>query len=415
MPAAVEIIARSSREFLAAMDILIVDDEPGTRLLTAAAVERLGHRALQAADGAEGWTRFAQERPQVVVTDWSMPGLDGTQLVQRIRADPAPGYTYVILLSGRADEGAAREAARAGADEVLSKPLDAAALERGLIAAERLAALHGRLLAAASHDPETGAFSRPRMDEDLAALCARVSRYGHVYCLAMFHVAPAHAVAPAGRALAHGIRSGDALYRYTPDRFVALLPEQKLETAGFAGERLRMAAEAAGGAGATVSCGIVTSHGSECDPEDLLARAAEAVREASAAGGGVVGQASAGALRLLIADDDPVSRLTMGALVRREAGFELVAEAADAAEAVELALQRRPNVVLLDVDMPGGGGARAAVQIREALPDVRIVAISADDSQANQYDMMRAGAVGFVSKGAPAEEVLRVIRSSARW
>jgi DNA-binding NarL/FixJ family response regulator len=63
----------------------------------------------------------------------------------------------------------------------------------------------------------------------------------------------------------------------------------------------------------------------------------------------------------------------------------------------------------------GGGGARAAVQIREALPDARIVAISADDSQLNQYDMMRAGAVGFLSKGAPAEEVVRVIRSSARW
>ena len=92
-----------------------------------------------------------------------------------------------------------------------------------------------------------------------------------------------------------------------------------------------------------------------------------------------------------------------------------MAEAGDAGEAVDLALQRRPDVVLLDVDMPGGGGARAAVQIREALPDARIVAISADDSQANQYDMMRAGAVGFLSKGAPPEEILRVIRSSAKW
>ncbi len=398
------------------MDILIVDDEPGTRLLTAAAVERLGHTARQAGDGEEGLRRFAQERPEVVITDWSMPGLDGTQLVQRIRADPAPGYTYVILLSGRADEGAAREAARAGADEVLAKPLDAAVLERGLIAAERLVALHRQMLAASTHDPETGAFSRARMDEDLDALCARVTRYGHVYCLAMFDVAPEAAAGAAGRALLHGIRSGDALYRSARSRFVALLPEQKLDTAGFAGERLRVRAEAAAGAGATVSCGIVTSAGSECDPGDLLARAAEAVAAASAAGGGVVGQASQeGALRLLIADDDPVSRLTMGALVRREAGLELVAEAGDAAEAVELARQRRPNVVLLDVDMPGGGGARAAVQIRESLPDVRIVAISADDSQANQYDMMRAGAVGFLSKGAPAEEVLRVIRSSARW
>jgi CheY-like chemotaxis protein len=398
------------------MNILIVDDEPGTRLLTAAVVERLGHRALQAGDGEEALERFAAERPEVVVTDWSMPGMDGTQLVSRLRADPAPGYTYLVLLSGLASEDAAREAARAGADEVLAKPLDAAALERGLIAAERLIALHGQMLAAATHDHETGAFSRARLDEDLAALCARVQRYGHVYCLAMFAVGPAHAVGPAGRALAHGIRSGDALYRYTADHFVALLPEQKLETAGLAGERLRMAAEAAGGAGATVSCGIVTSYGRECDPADLLARAAAATAEAGAAGGSVLGQpAEAEALRVLIADDDPVSRLTIGALVRREPGFALVGEAGDAGEAVELALQRRPNVVLLDVDMPGGGGARAAVLIREGLPDARIVAISADDSQANQYDMMRAGAVGFLSKGAPADEVLRVIRSSARW
>ena len=82
---------------------------------------------------------------------------------------------------------------------------------------------------------------------------------------------------------------------------------------------------------------------------------------------------------------------------------------------MELALRRRPDVVLLDVDMPGGGGARAAVQIRENLPAVRIVAISADDSQGSQYDMMRAGAVGFITKGSSDDEILRVIRSSARW
>jgi two-component system chemotaxis response regulator CheY len=396
------------------MNILIVDDEPGTRLLTAAVVERLGHRALQAGDGEEALERFAAERPEVVVTDWSMPGMDGTQLVARLRADPSPGYTYLVLLSGKASEDAAREAARAGADEVLAKPLDAAALERGLIAAERLIALHREMRDDARHDPGTGAFSSARLAEDLATLCGRASRYGHVYCVALFEVAPASAAEAAGRALVASIRSGDALYRAARTRFVALLPEQKLEGAGVAGERLRLAAETA--SGATVSAGLVTTAGGECTPEDLLSRAADAASLASAAGGGVVNQdAAANALRLLIADDDPVSRLTLGALVRREAGFELVAEAADAAEAVELALQRRPDVVLLDVDMPGGGGARAAVQIREALPDARIVAISADDSQVNQYDMMRAGAVGFLSKGAPAEEVVRVIRSSARW
>jgi DNA-binding NarL/FixJ family response regulator len=71
--------------------------------------------------------------------------------------------------------------------------------------------------------------------------------------------------------------------------------------------------------------------------------------------------------------------------------------------------------VLLDVDMPGGGGVTAAHAIREACPTSRIVALSADDSMAAQLDMSRAGAVGYLVKGAADTEIARVIRSAARW
>jgi CheY-like chemotaxis protein len=195
------------------------------------------------------------------------------------------------------------------------------------------------------------------------------------------------------------------------------LPEQALDTANLAGVRLRRAVETSVEPGTGVSVGIVTTSGATPEPAALL-ELAEAARLRSEQTGGVEDTQSADAapaLRLMIADDDPVSRLMLGAILKREPGFELVGEAADAGQAVELALRRRPDVVLLDVDMPGGGGARAAVQIREGLPDARIVAISADDSQSTQYDMMRAGAVGFLAKGAPDDEILRVIRSSARW
>jgi DNA-binding NarL/FixJ family response regulator len=93
----------------------------------------------------------------------------------------------------------------------------------------------------------------------------------------------------------------------------------------------------------------------------------------------------------------------------------VVGEAQDADEAIDLAASRRPDVVLLDVNMPGGGGLRAANDIREANPAVKVVALSADDSQGAQYDMTRAGAVGYVVKGSPDAEIVRVIRSSARW
>ncbi len=398
------------------MKILIVDDEAGTRLMVATAVEQLGHRAIQAADGEEGWQAFQLHRPEVVITDWAMPGLDGTQLIGRIRASSGD-YTYTMLLSGRVDEGASREAMRAGADDVLGKPPDPAELERGLIAAERITALHRRLRDDARTDPLTGAGSRRRLDEDLAALCARVSRYGHAYCLAMIGLEPGgdDAVQRAGEALAVQIRSGDVLYRSGPAQFVVLLPEQGLDTANLAAARLREAVVDAAPPQTTVSVGMVTTD-AEPEPAALLELAQAAMARATASGG-IAGHdpAGGGGLRLLVADDDPVSRLMIGAIVKREPGFELVGEAEDAAQAVELALRRRPDVVLLDVDMPGGGGARAAVEIREGLPEVRIVAISADDSQGSQYDMMRAGAVGFVTKGSSDDEILRVIRSSARW
>jgi PleD family two-component response regulator len=401
------------------MNILIVDDEPGTRLMVATAVTRLGHGALQASDGAEAWAKFAREPIDVVITDWSMPGLDGTQLTARIRADGRSDYTYIMVLTGRADEGASREAVRAGADDVLAKPLDVAQLERGLIAAERITTLHRRIRDEARRDPLTGAGTRLRLREDLVALCARVVRYGHAYSVAMVGVDPAgdDVARAAGRALTETIRSGDVLYRYDTGQFTVLLPEQGLESANLAGTRLRLAVESAVGSGVSVGVGIVTT-GGECEPDDLLARAQAALASALApGGGGVVGaeESGGGGLRLLVADDDPVSRLMLAAIVRREPDFELVGEAADAIQAIELAVRRRPDVVLLDVSMPGGGGARAAVEIREALPDVRIVAISADDSQITQYDMVRAGAVGFIAKGAPGDEILRVIRSSARW
>jgi len=397
--------------------ILIVDDEPGTRLMVASMVRRLGHEVVEAEDGTDGWRRFEADRPDVLITDWAMPGLDGTELTARVRAQESGGYVYIMVLSARVDEQASREAVRAGADDVLAKPPDPAELERGLIAAERLVTMHRRLTSDARRDPLTGAGSRLRLDEDLVALCARVVRYGHAYCVAMIGLEPGgdDAVRLVGAALTRQIRSGDVLYRYGAAQFVVLLPEQGMDTANLAASRLRQAVEDAS-TGATVSVGIVTT-GTEPEPGPLLAAAEAALVEAATSAGGVAGQGGdAGTgLRLLLADDDPVSRLMLGAILRREPGFEVVGEAEDANQAVELALRRRPDVVLLDVNMPGGGGARAAVEIREGLPDVKIVAISADDSQGSQYDMMRAGAVGFLAKGSSDDEILRVIRSSARW
>ena len=90
------------------MDVLIADDDPGTRLLVSAAVEQLGHRCTVAEDGSEAWRRYQELLPDVVITDWQMPGMDGTELAEAIRGLPGAPYAYVVVLTGAADEDAAR-------------------------------------------------------------------------------------------------------------------------------------------------------------------------------------------------------------------------------------------------------------------------------------------------------------------
>jgi diguanylate cyclase (GGDEF)-like protein len=421
------------------MHVLIADDDPASRLLVSSALERLGHRCITAVDGADAWRRYQEDVPEVVITDWEMPGMDGTELARRIREHDADGYTYVMVLTGAADEAAARAVMEAGADDLLLKPLELAQLERKLIAAGRVTALHRRLHADARHDPLTGIGNRLRLAEDLETLRGRVDRYGHAYCVALFDVdafkayndAEGH---PAGDEVLRKVagvlrdekRSGDAVYRYGGEEFLVLMPEQSVDSSAKGAERLRAAVEAlaiphpAGGV-VTVSAGVAGLEDGERRADEVLELADQALYRAKEAGRNRVevhrGPAAddTATIRVLIADDDPSVRLTLTALTQREEGLDLTGEAEDAEQAIEMAARRRPDVVLLDFDMPAGGGVRAAVEIREASPTTRIVAFSADASQAAMLDMSRAGAVGYVVKGAPDEEIVRVIRSAARW
>jgi diguanylate cyclase (GGDEF)-like protein len=422
------------------MRVLIADDDPGARLLLSATLERLAHEPAVAEDGDEALRLYRAQPPEVVITDLRMPGLDGAQLASAIRAESGEGYTYVIVLTGEADDAAARDAMEAGADDLILKPLNPAELERKLIAAQRMIALHRRLHRDARQDAMTGVGNRLRLAEDLEALCGRVTRYGHAYCVALLdidrfkehndsagHRAGDDVLRAVATVLEEAIRSGDTLYRYGGEEFLVLLPEQSLDGAVLAAERLREAVEelalphATGGV-VTVSAGVAGLGDQSCSPDALFELADKALYRAKQGGRNRVEVEEVGeagheerAIRLLIADDDEATRLTLTALAQREPAIDLVGTAVDADEAVELAGYRRPDVVLLDFDMPGGGGVRAAIDIREALPGVRIVALSADDSPSAQLDMSRAGAIGYLVKGAGDDDIVRVIRSAYRW
>ncbi|HAW12006.1 MAG TPA: hypothetical protein DCX12_13355, partial [Chloroflexi bacterium] len=120
------------------------------------------------------------------------------------------------------------------------------------------------------------------------------------------------------------------------------------------------------------------------------------------------------AVRVLIADDDANIRDALRELLESEDGIEVVAVAADAVAAVEAAAQERPDVAILDVKMPGGGGPHAARGILAESPETRIVALSAYGDRASILEMLRAGAAAYLVKGSVPDEVTQTIQRVLR-
>jgi EAL domain-containing protein (putative c-di-GMP-specific phosphodiesterase class I)/FixJ family two-component response regulator len=114
-------------------------------------------------------------------------------------------------------------------------------------------------------------------------------------------------------------------------------------------------------------------------------------------------------VRVLIADDEPALRGALAELLHHEDRFELVGIASDADEAIAMAESVRPDVALVDVKMPAGGGPRAAREIGRISPDTRVIALSAFEDRPTVLEMLRSGAVGYLVKGTPAEDILASI------
>jgi len=126
------------------MLIVVADDDPTSLLVAVTTLRTLGHQCIPATDGTQAWDAFQTRRPDVVVSDWLMPGLTGLELCRKIRAHAAR-YTYFIMVTGQGSHDRMLEGMTAGADDFLVKPLNADELEVRLIAAARITALHRQL------------------------------------------------------------------------------------------------------------------------------------------------------------------------------------------------------------------------------------------------------------------------------
>ena len=119
-------------------------------------------------------------------------------------------------------------------------------------------------------------------------------------------------------------------------------------------------------------------------------------------------------IRILLADDHTLVRAGICSLIKNMEGTEVIAEAGDGREALRLVRTHRPDVVLMDVAMPGLNGLEATARIAKKFPHVRVIILSMHINEEYVLQALRAGAAGYLVKGADAAELEIAIRAVAR-
>lgn len=118
--------------------------------------------------------------------------------------------------------------------------------------------------------------------------------------------------------------------------------------------------------------------------------------------------------KILVVDDHDLVRMGLARMLDDVPGFETLGEAQSGEEAIKQTRSLQPDVVLMDVKMPGMGGLEATRRLHQANPGVKIIAVTAYDDSMHPTKLMQAGAMGYVTKGADFAEIVEAIRKVVR-
>ena len=119
-------------------------------------------------------------------------------------------------------------------------------------------------------------------------------------------------------------------------------------------------------------------------------------------------------IRILLVDDHPVVRAGIQGMLAKHEQFNIVGEAENGEQAIQLAGERLPDVILMDLRMPVMDGLEAMIQIRQTHPDIQVLILTTYDSDTDIVAAINAGAVGYLLKDAPREELYLAIQAAAQ-
>jgi two-component system response regulator NreC len=119
-------------------------------------------------------------------------------------------------------------------------------------------------------------------------------------------------------------------------------------------------------------------------------------------------------IKILIVDDHAIVREGVRMILAKESDLEVVGEAADGQEALDLVKRLQPLVVVMDISMPGMGGIEATQTIRETFPAVQVLALTMHEDETYVFQLLRAGAAGYVLKRAAAQDLVQAVRAAAK-
>lgn len=304
--------------------VLVVEDDPTTLKLLEAMLQSAGHSVVSARNGVEAMRLIRQQPPQLLVSDWMMPEMDGLTLCSHLRASEAWRNIYVVILTAQENPERLIEAFEAGADDYLLKPITSKIFFARLRAAQRviqmqaeladdrqqlqrladeLTVANQRLQQLALTDALTGLPNRRAAMERLEQECS-LSRRSHRQLVCMVldidhfksvndnygHPVGDQVLKGVAQALRQAARTQDLVCRFGGEEFLVICPDTDSEAAFQCAERLRLQVAAMIVAGIapqlclTISIGLASVRGEGVTPDDLLGRADKCLYAAKQAG-----------------------------------------------------------------------------------------------------------------------------------